>query len=236
MEQFLIKPIIPIEVGGVDISFTNSALFMSLAVLVSFVLFALCLRKRTLVPGVAQSVPEGVYEFVNNLLKENVGVEGLKYFPFIFTVFLFVAMGNVLGLLPYSFTFTSHLTAVGSSKLRNIQTGIGFVGTKFAKNQTAFCVALNGNVFTPPLQLHSAGHGTARPGSIALLIGQCGFGIAGAGVDAVKHCHHKGAPGTFAPFVGGLHNVKTRLECERLMLQFAKGSGHGKNLHGKVTS
>ncbi len=117
MEQFLIKPIIPIKVGGVDISFTNSALFMSLAVLVSFVLFAVCLRKRTLVPNAAQSVPESVYEFVNSLLKENVGVEGLKYFPFVFTVFLFVAMGNVLGLLPYSFTFTSHLTAVGSLSL-----------------------------------------------------------------------------------------------------------------------
>ena len=117
MEQFLIKPIIPIEVGGVDISFTNSALFMSLAVVVSFVLFALCLRKRTLVPNAAQSVPEGVYEFVNNLLRENVGTDGLKYFPFVFTIFLFVAMGNVLGLLPYSFTFTSHLTAVGSLSL-----------------------------------------------------------------------------------------------------------------------
>lgn len=114
MEQFVVKPIIPLQIGGVDVSFTNSALFMLLAVLTSTLLFAVCLRKRSLVPTIAQSVPEMIYEFVSSLLRENVGVEGLKYFPFIFTMFLFVAFGNVLGLFPYAFTFTSHLTAVGS--------------------------------------------------------------------------------------------------------------------------
>lgn len=113
MEQFVVKPIIPIEIGGVDVSFTNSSLFMVLAVVVSTCLLGLCLRKRSIVPNVPQSLVEGLYEFVQNLLRENVGVEGLKYFPFIFTVFTFVAFGNVLGLFPYSFTFTSHLTAVG---------------------------------------------------------------------------------------------------------------------------
>lgn len=117
MEQFVIKPIIPLEVGGVDISFTNSSLFMVLAVTVSTLLMALCLRKRSLVPGVAQSIPEGLYEFIAGLLRENVGVEGLRYFPFIFTLFMFVAFGNLLGLFPYAFTWTSHLTAVGSLSL-----------------------------------------------------------------------------------------------------------------------
>ena len=117
MEQFEIKTLIPIEVGGVDISFTNSSLFMVLAVILSSLVFGLCLRKRSLVPNAAQSVPEGLYEFINNLLRENVGAEGLKYFPFIFTVFVFVAFGNLLGLFPYAFTFTSHLTAVGSLSL-----------------------------------------------------------------------------------------------------------------------
>lgn len=117
MEQFVVKPIIPLQIGGVDVSFTNSALFMVLAVAASMLLFAFCLRKRSLVPSIAQSVPETIYEFVHSLLKENVGVEGLKYFPFIFTMFLFVAFGNVLGLFPYAFTFTSHLTAVGSLSL-----------------------------------------------------------------------------------------------------------------------
>ncbi len=128
MEQFVVKPLIPLEVGGVDISFTNSALFMVLAVTVSSLLLGLCLRKRSIVPTVAQSVPEGIYEFISGLLRENVGPEGLKYFPFIFTMFLFVAFGNLLGLFPYAFTFTSHLTAVGSlsviALLFNIAIGI----------------------------------------------------------------------------------------------------------------
>ena len=113
MEQFEIKTIIPIKIGDVDISFTNSSLFMVLAVVLSTLLLGVCLRKRSLVPTMAQSVPEGLYEFVQNLLRENIGAEGLKYFSFIFTMFLFVAFGNMLGLIPYSFTFTTHLTAVG---------------------------------------------------------------------------------------------------------------------------
>lgn len=117
MEQFNIKPIIPLQVNGYDISFTNSSLFMVLAVAVSALLFAVCLRKRTIVPSLSQSVPETLYEFVSNLLKENAGMEALRYFPFIFTVFLFVAFGNLLGLFPYSFTFTSHVAAVGGLSL-----------------------------------------------------------------------------------------------------------------------
>ena len=90
---------------------------MVLAVVVSTLLLGFCIRKRTIIPSVAQSVPETIYEFINSLIKENVGTEGLKYFPFIFTVFLFVAFGNMLGLLPYAFTFTSHLAAVGGLSL-----------------------------------------------------------------------------------------------------------------------
>lgn len=142
MEQFTIKPLIPIQVGGIDISFTNSALFMVLAVVVSTLLFAVCLRKRTIIPSVAQSVPESIYGFIANLLRENVGVEGLKYFSFIFTLFLFVAFGNLLGLFPYAFTFTSHLAAVGGlsiiALLFNIGIGIkkkkwGYLRTFFPK-------------------------------------------------------------------------------------------------------
>ena len=87
MEQFAIKPIIPIEVGGFDISFTNSSLLMLLAVVVSTLVLGLCLTRRTLVPNIAQSLPESIYEFIGGLIKENVGTEGLKYFSFIFCVF-----------------------------------------------------------------------------------------------------------------------------------------------------
>ena len=117
MEQFVIKKIIPIDIAGIDFSFTNSSLFMLLAVVVSSVVLGLCLTKRSLVPNAAQSVPECIYEFIGGLINENVGKEGLKYFSFVFSVFLFIAFGNLLGLFPYSFTFTSHLTAVGALSL-----------------------------------------------------------------------------------------------------------------------
>lgn len=128
LEQFVIKPIIPLKAGDVDISFTNSSLFMLLAVAAAALLFSLCLRRRTIVPGLAQSLPECAYGFIANLMKENIGPEGLKYFSFIFSVFLFVAFGNILGLFPYAFTFTSHATAVGTlsiaALLFNVAVGI----------------------------------------------------------------------------------------------------------------
>jgi F-type H+-transporting ATPase subunit a len=117
IEQFEIKPLVPIEIGGVDVSFTNSSLFMVLAVVVSTLFLTLCMRKKQLVPGVMQSFAEVLYEFIHSLLKDNVGSEGTKYFSVIFTLFLFIMMGNLLGLTPYSFTFTSHLGAVGGLSL-----------------------------------------------------------------------------------------------------------------------
>lgn len=117
MEQFSVKPLIPLKVGGYDISFTNSSLFMVLAVVCVTTLFALCLHKRSIIPSKAQCIPEAVYAFIASLIKENVGVEGLRYFSLIFCIFLFVAFGNLLGLFPYAFTFTSHLAAVGGLSL-----------------------------------------------------------------------------------------------------------------------
>lgn len=113
MEQFTVKPIIPLEFKGIDISFTNSALCMVIAVVASTLLLGLCIRKRSIIPTAAQSIPESLYSFISSLIKENVGREGMKYFSFIFSLFLFVAFGNIIGLFPYAFTYTSHLAAVG---------------------------------------------------------------------------------------------------------------------------
>lgn len=128
MEQFTIKPIIPLEYKGIDISFTNSALCMVIAVLASSLILGLCIRKRNIIPTTTQCIPESIYGFINNLIKENVGREGLKYFSFIFSLFLFVAFGNIIGLFPYAFTYTSHLAAVGGlsiiALLFNISIGI----------------------------------------------------------------------------------------------------------------
>lgn len=110
LHQFEIYPIIKIPpVAGIDISFTNSSLFMVLTVIAIVSFLMLAMRQRTLVPGRLQSMAEICYQFVGTTLKETVGVEGLKYFPFIFTLFMFILFANLLGMLPYSFTVTSHI-------------------------------------------------------------------------------------------------------------------------------
>jgi F-type H+-transporting ATPase subunit a len=109
MHQFEIKRLIPLELFGFDASFTNSALFMVIAAVV-ITLFALyAMRGGRLIPTRLQSVAELSYEFVANMVRDNVGTSGMKYFPFIFTLFMFVLTLNMLGMLPYSFTVTSHI-------------------------------------------------------------------------------------------------------------------------------
>jgi F-type H+-transporting ATPase subunit a len=109
LEQFEIKRLIPLHIGQVDISFTNSALFMIVAVLLATALLVLGTRRAQLVPGRLQSVAELSYEFIANMIEENVGTEGMRYFPFIFTLFMFVLFGNLIGMVPYTFTYTSHI-------------------------------------------------------------------------------------------------------------------------------
>jgi F-type H+-transporting ATPase subunit a len=109
LHQFEVKTLIPLRLGNIDLSFTNSALFMGLAVIFILTLFFLALRKPKPVPGKLQSLIELSYEFIATLLEENTGTKGKKYLPFVFSIFLFVLVGNLLGLIPYSFTFTSQL-------------------------------------------------------------------------------------------------------------------------------
>ncbi|HRW59275.1 MAG TPA: F0F1 ATP synthase subunit A, partial [Defluviicoccus sp.] len=109
LEQFRIKPLVDISVGGVNASFTNSALMMMITVVGVSALLYFSMRQRSLIPGRMQSIAELSYTFVANMLRNNVGAEGRKYFPFVFTLFMFVLIGNMLGMIPYSFTFTSHL-------------------------------------------------------------------------------------------------------------------------------
>lgn len=109
LEQFEIHPIIPIEVSGVDISFTNSSLFMTIAVSLAAGYLLIAGGRGAMVPGRAQMVAELIYEFIGSLIRETIGSEGRRYFPIIFTLFMFVLMGNMLGMVPYSFTYTSHI-------------------------------------------------------------------------------------------------------------------------------
>ncbi|MCQ2914147.1 MAG: F0F1 ATP synthase subunit A [Alphaproteobacteria bacterium] len=119
--QFKIKEIVDLpQVNGVNISFTNSSLFMCLGVLVTAVFFYVALHKKQKYPTKLQSVAEMVYELIRGMMAEMVGPSEMKFVPFIMTIFLFVAMGNLLGLLPYSFTYTSHFAAVGSMSVLSI--------------------------------------------------------------------------------------------------------------------
>ncbi len=114
LEQFEIKRIIPFNYGGVDLSFTNSALCMIITITFLVLTFTLALRKRGIVPTKGQAFVESVYDFIQGIIGETLGKDGVKYFSLIFTMFTFIACGNILGLFPYSFTFTSHIAAVGA--------------------------------------------------------------------------------------------------------------------------
>ena len=107
--QFEIKPIFDLSIAGYDVSFTNSSLFMLLAIVVSSIFLISAMRKRELIPGRMQGLAEMMYEFVADMVRSNVGNEGRPYFPFIFTIFVFLLFGNLLGLIPYSYTFTSQI-------------------------------------------------------------------------------------------------------------------------------
>ena len=114
VHQFEIQPLIPMKFGGLDVSFSNSALFMLVAVLVLYFFLSRGIRERSLVPGRWQSLVEMTYGFVANMIRDNVGKEGEEYFPFIFTLFTFVLVGNLLGMLPYGFAYTSHIVVTGA--------------------------------------------------------------------------------------------------------------------------
>ncbi|MHB9878674.1 F0F1 ATP synthase subunit A [Pacificimonas sp. ICDLI1SI03] len=109
LEQFEIKPLYPIEIGGYDLSFTNASAWMIgiLVVIWAFMFFGM--RKAELVPGRWQSAVEGLHEFVVGMVDENIGPNGRAYVPFIFSLFIFILVANMAGLLPYAFTVTSHI-------------------------------------------------------------------------------------------------------------------------------
>ena len=110
LDQFAVSPIVQLPTTfGIDTSITNSALFMLLAVLVTIVLFLFATRRRATIPGRVQSLAEITYQFVHGIVEENAGHDGLKYFPFLFSLFLFVLFVNFIGLVPTSFAPTSQI-------------------------------------------------------------------------------------------------------------------------------
>ncbi len=95
--------------GGTSIAFTNSALFMMLTVGLISLFLILSTRGRGLVPNRAQVLSEMLYEFVANMVRQSAGTEGMKFFPFVFSLFMFVLVANLFGMIPFFFTVTSHI-------------------------------------------------------------------------------------------------------------------------------
>src|SRR5262245_28706494 len=105
IHQFQIKNLFTFgQIGGVEIAFTNSALFMLIALAVIAWLMIGTTTSRALVPGRLQSIAEISYEFIANTLRSTAGTEGMKFFPFVFSLFMFILAVNVIGLIPYMFT------------------------------------------------------------------------------------------------------------------------------------
>ena len=110
IHQFEIKTLFPIaRIGATELAFTNSALFMLIALTVILLLTLAATRSRALVPGRLQTVAEMSYEFVAGTLRSTAGSEGMKFFPLVFSLLMFILVLNVIGIIPYTFTVTSHL-------------------------------------------------------------------------------------------------------------------------------
>ncbi len=128
-------------IGGSPITFTNSAMFMVLTVAVIAGFLLLATSSRSIVPGRWQNAGELLYEFVADTLRQSAGKDGLVFFPLVFSLFTFILVANLLGLLPYSFTVTSHIIVTAALSLLVILTVIGY---GVAKNGVKFL-----NVFVP---------------------------------------------------------------------------------------
>ena len=109
LAQFEINKLIQLNVGDFDVSFTNSSLAMVLSVVFILTILFFGLKNLKIVPSKIQSLVELSYEFISNMIGDNIGKEGLRYLPFIFTLFFFILIGNLIGMMPLSFTWTSHI-------------------------------------------------------------------------------------------------------------------------------
>ena len=110
MTQFEVYRIGPeIKVGAFDISFTNASLFMIVSSLAILIIFNLGSKKKTMLPNKIQLLAELSYTFVSKMISDTAGSKAKPYFSFIFSLFMFVLFCNMFGMIPYTFTVTSHI-------------------------------------------------------------------------------------------------------------------------------
>nr|YP_009317574.1 ATP synthase F0 subunit 6 [Gelidium sinicola]YP_009559278.1 ATP synthase F0 subunit 6 [Gelidium coulteri]AOX49026.1 ATP synthase F0 subunit 6 [Gelidium sinicola]QBA96125.1 ATP synthase F0 subunit 6 [Gelidium coulteri] len=127
LEQFEIVTLLPISIAGVNLSLTNSSIFMILTFSLSLFWLSLSFYKGSLVPTSWQLTKESFYEVTANMLRENLGAKGELYFPFVFSLHLFLLFCNLIGMVPYSFTVTSHIIFTFSLAL-SIFIGVNIIG------------------------------------------------------------------------------------------------------------
>ena len=142
LAQFEIHRVLDIQVFGIDASFTNSAAWMVVAVTSITLFLTLSMRGRAMVPGRWQTLAEAAYGLIAGAVRDNVGVQGRPYFPFIFSLFMFLLFANFLGLIPFSFTVTSHI-AVTFAFAAFIFVGVTVLG--FVRHGVKFLT-----LFSPP--------------------------------------------------------------------------------------
>lgn len=117
LAQFLIARIVPLHIGGIDISYTNASLMMTIVVVLVAGLLLIAMLRPRLVPGRLQSIAELAYEFIDRMVGDNLGEEGRKFFPFVFTLFMFLLLGNLISLIPYSYSFTAQFVVTAALAL-----------------------------------------------------------------------------------------------------------------------
>jgi len=118
IHQFQIVDLFPVvKIGHTEIAFTNSAAYMAVAVAIIVILTIGGTAQRSLVPGRIQSIAELSYEFVANTIRSTAGKEGMRFFPFVFTLFMFILVINLVGLIPYTFTVTTHIVITATLAL-----------------------------------------------------------------------------------------------------------------------
>ena len=118
IHQFNINNLFKVgQIGNHAIYFTNSSVYMLVSVAVICLLMVVCVAGRQLVPGRFQSMAEVSYEFVASMVRSNIGPEGMKFFPLVFSLFMFILVSNVIGIIPYAFTVSSHIIVTASLAL-----------------------------------------------------------------------------------------------------------------------
>lgn len=142
MEQFEIVPLVPLSMGNIDVSLTNSSFWMIVGLSAALAFFFFATKSRALIPGRLQSVAEVFYEFITDTVRGAIGPEGMKFFPYVFTLFIYILFANVIGLfpsipgMPHTFTTTSHLAVTFALAMLSIsiviiygfyKNGVGFL-------------------------------------------------------------------------------------------------------------